>query len=164
MKKFLLPLAAGVLFASPAALADDDLIAKAMSGGPEAIAKVATIMLPDGTVLRAGSDYWTCFPYIGENVNSGPICADPIWSKAMKSDIVDGLYAVDGTGVSYMLGGDYPHIMVIIPGVGGYEGFNTAPGDGKTWVMSAPAPHFMIPLEMQAIEEEMAPKADEAEE
>jgi len=163
MKKFLIPLTAGLLFASGAALADDDLIAQAMSAGPEAIAKVATIMLPDGTVLRAGSDYWTCFPYIGENVNSGPVCADPTWTKAMNSDLVDGLYAVDETGVSYMLAGNYPHIMVIIPGLGGYEGFNQDPGDGKTWVMTAPAPHFMIPLEMAAIEEEMVPKADEAE-
>ena len=164
MKKFLLPLAGGLLFASSSAFAGDDLIEKAMSAGPEAIAKVATIMLMDGTVIREGSDYWTCFPYIGENVNSGPVCADPIWSKAMMSDLVDGLYAVDETGVSYMLGGDYPHIMVIIPGLGGYEGFNTDPSDGKTWVMSSPAPHFMIPLEPESEEEEMAPKADEDEE
>ena len=54
-------------------------------------------MLPDGTVLREGSDYWTCFPYIGENVNSGPVCADPIWAAAMHSELVDGHYAVEET-------------------------------------------------------------------
>ena len=118
MKKMLIPLAAGALFAGSAALADEDMIALAMSAGPEAIASEATIMLPDGTVLREGSDYWTCFPYIGENVNSGPVCADPIWTAAMRSELVDGNYAVDETGVSYMLAGDYPHIMVIIPGAG----------------------------------------------
>ncbi|MCH8347794.1 MAG: hypothetical protein IH901_04775 [Proteobacteria bacterium] len=155
MKKMLIPLAAGALFAGSAALADEDMIALAMSAGPEAIASEATIMLPDGTVLREGSDYWTCFPYIGENVNSGPVCADPIWTAAMRSELVDGNYAVDETGVSYMLAGDYPHIMVIIPGAGSYQGFNTDPGDGKTWMMNLPAPHLMIPIVMDSEEEDL---------
>ncbi|MCH8080947.1 MAG: hypothetical protein IID52_00985 [Proteobacteria bacterium] len=159
MKKMLIPLAAGALFAGSVALADEDMIVLAMSAGPDAIASEATIMLPDGTVLREGSDYWTCFPYIGENVNSGPVCADPIWTAAMRSELVDGHYAVDETGVSYMLAGDLPHIMVIIPGAGSLEGFNSDFGDGKTWVMSQPAPHLMIPIEMDS--EEEAPEADE---
>ena len=77
----------------------------------------------------------------------------------MMADLVDGHYAVDETGVSYMLAGDLPHIMVIIPGAGSLEGFNSDFGDGKTWVMSQPAPHLMIPIEMDS--EEEAPEADE---
>ena len=78
---------------------------------------------------------------------------------AMHSELVDGHYAVDETGVSYMMAGDYPHIMVIIPGAGSYEGFNTDSGDGKTWVMTLPAPHLMIPIVMDS--EEETPNAEE---
>lgn len=161
MKKFLLPLAAGLLFVSTTALADDDLIEKAMSAGPEAIAKIATIMLPDGTVLREGSDYWTCFPYFGDNVDSGPICGDPTWTATMTAGEIDGDWGASTTGFSYMLAGDYPHLMVLVPEEESLEGFNTDSGDGKTWVMSFPAPHFMIPVEMEAEEEMEADEADE---
>ncbi len=163
MKKFLLPIAAAAFLASPAALADDDLIEKAMSAGREAIAKTATIMLPDGTVLREGSDYWTCFPYFGTNVDSGPICGDPAWSATMVGEKIDGDWRATTTGFSYMLAGDYPHLMVLVPNEETLEGFNTDPGDGKTWVMDFPAPHFMIPIEMEAeeTEGEIAPEADE---
>ena len=62
-----------------------------------------------------------------------------------------------------MLAGDYPHLMVLVPNEETLKGFNTDPGDGKTWVMTFPALHFMIPVEMEA-EEEMATEADEADE
>ena len=163
MKKLLLPMVAGAFLICPAVLADEDLIAKAMSAGPEAIASKATIMLPDGTVLREGSDYWTCFPYFGTNVDSGPICGDPTWSATMVGEKIDGDWRATTTGFSYMLAGDYPHLMVLVPNEETLKGFNTDPGDGKTWVMSFPALHFMIPIEMEA-EEEMATEADEADE
>ena len=166
MKKLLLPLVAGAFLICPTVLGDEDLIAKAMSAGPEAIASKATIMLPDGTVLREGSDYWTCFPYFGTNVDTDPMCGDPTWTVTMLAGGIDGDWGNSTTGFSYMLAGGYPHLMVIVPELESYEGFNTDPGDGKTWVMSFPALHFMIPIEMEAeeTEEEMATEADEADE
>ena len=162
MKKKLLLLTAGAFLICPAVLADEALIAKAMSAGPEAIASTATIMLPDGTVLREGSDYWTCFPYFRDNVDSSPICADPAWTSTMLGEVIDGDWRVDATGFSYMLAGDYPHLMVLVPNEDSLVVFNTDPGDGKTWVMDFPAPHFMIPVEMKSgDEEEMADDDDE---
>ena len=161
MKKFLLPITIGAFLICPAVLADEELIAKAMSAGPEAIASTATIMLPDGTVLREGSDFWTCFPYFGDNVDSSPICADPDWTAVMLGETIDGDWRSNATGFSYMLEGDYPHLMVFVPNEDSLKGFNADPADNKTWVMDFPAPHFMIPVEMAAEEEDAAPEDDE---
>ena len=40
-------------------------IARAMSAAPEGISAKATIMDLDGTILREGSNGWTCLPGVG---------------------------------------------------------------------------------------------------
>ncbi len=52
----------------------------AMSAAPASIAENATIMDVDGTtVLREGSNGWTCFPDANATPASDPMCLDETW-------------------------------------------------------------------------------------
>lgn len=153
MRRQIISLVAGTLLAGSAALADhhenDALIEHAMAAAPAAISANATIMLYDGTVLREGSNGWTCMPGF-KSGNDDASCNDAAWTHYFSSDKDgDGKNAeINATGVSYMLDSDPPHLMVIVPEEGGLEGLNTEPGDGKAWVMwgDLPGRHVMIPI------------------
>ncbi len=153
MRKQIISIVAGTLLAGSAALADhhenDALIEHAMAAAPAAISANATIMLYDGTVLREGSNGWTCMPGF-KSGNDDASCNDAAWTHYFFSDKDgDGKNAeINATGVSYMLASDPPHIMVIVPEEGGLEGLNAEPGDGKAWVMwgDLPGRHVMIPI------------------
>lgn len=161
MRNLLLTLAAGTLLAvSPALASDEDnaaLIAHAMAAAPAAISADATIALYDGTVLREGSNGWTCMPGF-KSGNDDASCNDAAWTHYFRTDKDgDGKNAeIIGTGVSYMLASDPPHVMVIVPEEGGLDGLNRAPGDGKAWVMwgDLPGRHIMIPIGLTGGESE----------
>ena len=160
MSKLTILVVAGALLASTAALAEhhenDALIAKAMSAAPAAISANATIMLWDGTVLREGSNGWTCIPGFAEGDEENPACLDAAWTQYVLSDAgSEGNKAeIKSTGVSYMLASDPPHMMIIVPEEGGYEGLNTEPGGGKAWVMwgERVGRHIMLPIEVTGSE------------
>lgn len=145
----------------------DDPIAYAMSAGPASIAADATIMAPDGSILREGTNEWTCIPMPGE-----PMCMDQQWlawldAYVNQHDVVD----VTSVGLSYMLRGDQgasnidpyaegptadnewvvtgPHLMVIVPDPALLEGIPSDPMTGGPYVMwrDHPLVHVMIPVD-----------------
>lgn len=153
MSKLTILVVAGAFLAGTAALAEhhenDAVIAAAMSAAPAAISADATIMLWDGTVLREGSNGWTCIPGFAAD-DENPACLDAAWTHWVLSNAGgEGTKAeTNATGVSYMLASDPPHMMIIVPEEDGYEGLNTEPGDGKAWIMwgDRPGRHIMIPM------------------
>ena len=150
---FVLGLISATIMTFPA-LADshenEAAIANAMSAAPAGISADATIMMADGTVLREGTNGWTCIPGDAEKDMVDPSCNDAAWTHYFQTDPEgDGSTAeIIGTGVSYMLASDPPHLMIIVPEAGGLEGLNTEAGDGKAWVMwgDLPGRHIMVPI------------------
>jgi hypothetical protein len=96
------------LLLSGAAFAGDHKaeIERAMSAAPAAISGQATIVGSDGTVLREGSNGWTC---MGDTMpgDNAPMCNDATWMKLMKAVGSQSDFEADGIGISYMLQGDH---------------------------------------------------------
>jgi hypothetical protein len=166
-------LGVAMILASGAAMADghaDDLIKQAMSAAPASISAQATIMDSDGTILRQGSNGWTCMPHTMPGDNA-PMCNDAIWMKMMQAVGSKSEFVADGVGISYMLQGDYgagvsnatpyhpdpknaedytetgPHLMIVVPKAL-LKGITTDPSSGGPYVMwgETPYAHIMIPV------------------
>lgn len=139
-------------------------ISLAMSAAPAHISREATIRDDDGTLLRKGSNGYTCTPGRGS-----PMCSDAVWVKldeAMKSKAD---FSTDRIGVSYMLQGDSeptnnddpdatdqtkgtwikegPHLMIIVPKEL-LKGLPSDPASGLPYVMwkDTPYAHIMVPV------------------
>jgi hypothetical protein len=163
-----------LLALSPAgACADESTevkIARAMSAAPASISAGATILDNDGTVLRAGSNGWTCLPNTMPG-DKAPICNDALWMKLFQALGNQAEFAADGIGISYMLQGDIgagvsnstpfhpdhknaedytemgPHLMIIVPKAM-LEGITDDPSSGGPHVMwgDTPYAHIMVPV------------------
>ena len=92
--------------------AQDDLILNAMSAAPLSISYAASyaarIQTWDGTVIREGSNGWTCRPDRPDTPGNDPWCIDATWVG-----FLDALFAgrepnYDTFGTAYMLMGDTP--------------------------------------------------------
>ena len=57
-------------------------IARALEAAPPSITDKATIIDTDGTVLRKGTNGWTCLP--ASAAGSHPMCNDAVWMSAKK--------------------------------------------------------------------------------
>jgi hypothetical protein len=132
---------AGILLATMAQDAADDMIADAMSAAPDAIARDATIVAyPDGpefTVLREGTNGWLCVASRPETIASGlqePNCMDEVWQQYFEAFMAGETPTIDRIGIAYMLAGD--------AGAGNVDPFATGPQDDETWHVSGP--HIMI--------------------
>ena len=86
MKKTLITLV--VLFCVSIVYGHDDhehdkseIINIAMSAAPSNVSGNATIMSSDGSILREGSNGWTCMPGTPPNENVAPMCVDKAWQK-----------------------------------------------------------------------------------
>ncbi|MGH9779749.1 MAG: hypothetical protein ACRD5I_15200 [Candidatus Acidiferrales bacterium] len=144
-----------------------DLIAEAESAAPAVIAKHATIKTADGTVLRKGTNDWTCYP--GTKV-IGPMCNQPEWDALLAALGNSGPFKPTTLSVSYMLAGEGealgvsnsdpfatdpkhshdwvkegPHLMIIVPDPAMLEGLSTDPKD-PVYVMwkGTPYAHIMV--------------------
>ena len=112
-------------------------IARAITAGYPGITDNATIMDVDGTVLRKGSNGWTCLPGIGLIPgDKHPMCNDEVWMKLMNASAEGKPFSTDVVGVSYMLAGDAM--------VNNDNPAATDPKDGGVWVQEGP--HLMILL------------------
>ena len=146
------------------------LIRQAMSAAPEAISAGATIMDSDGTILREGSNGWTCLPHTMPGDNA-PMCNDAVWMKLMQAVGSKADFQTDRIGISYMLQGDYgagvsnatphhpdhknaedytetgPHLMIVVPREM-LAGLTDDPSSGGPYVMwgDTPYAHIMIPV------------------
>lgn len=155
------------------ALADehaDEVIAQASRAAPAAIAAHATIMDRDGTVIREGTNGWTCMPNTMPNDNV-PMCNDAVWMELAQALGSKSGFQTDRVGISYMLAGDYgagasnsdpfhpnpkeaddyvetgPHLMIVVPKAM-LEGITTDPTQGGPYVMwkDTPYAHIMVPV------------------
>jgi len=150
-------------------------IARAMSAAPSDISEKATIIDVDGTVLRKGTNAWTCLP--GVSLIPGdkhPMCNDAVWMKWMKA-VKDGTtFTTKVMGVSYMLQGDAlvnndnpaatdpkdggmwvqegPHIMLLMPSSKIFANLPRNPFVGGPYVMwdKTPLAHIMLPVKTKS--------------
>jgi hypothetical protein len=164
---------AGLAVITGAAMADESAetkIERAMSAAPPSVSAEATILDNDGTVLRPGSNGWTCLPNTMPGDKS-PLCNDALWMKMMQALGNQEPFEADGIGISYMLQGDIgagvsnsnpfhhdhanaedytemgPHMMIIVPKEL-LEGVNRDPSTGGPFVMwgDTPYAHIMVPV------------------
>ena len=146
-------------------------IALSMSAAPARISAEATIMDVDGTILRQGSNGWTCMP--GVALIPGdmhPMCNDEVWMKWMKAAAAGTAFSTDVVGISYMVMGDAlvnndnpaatdpndggvwvqegPHLMMLMPTVEMMASLPRDPSAGGPYVMwdNTPLVHVMVPL------------------
>lgn len=156
-------------------VADEDSrkakIAHAMSAAPANISAEATIMDVDGTILREGSNGWTCLPGValmpGDN---HPMCNDATWMRFMKAAAEGQPFSTEVVGYSYMLMGDAlvnnddptatdpndggpwveegPHVMLLMPSKSHMDGLSRDPFAGGPYVMwdKTPLAHVMLPI------------------
>jgi hypothetical protein len=148
----------------------DDKIARAMTAAPTAISAKATIIDVDGTVLREGSNGWTCLPGVGLIPgDKHPMCNDEVWMNWMQAKGAGEPFSTDVVGYSYMLAGDAlvnnndpgatdpndggvwvqegPHLMLLLPSSMSLENINHDPFAGGPYVMwgGTPMEHIMVP-------------------
>lgn len=151
----------------------DDKIESAMSAGPTSISAQATIMDWDHTILRKGTNTWTCLPDRPDTVTQDPWCVDENWLNFLDAYMNKERPTYKGFGVAYMLKGDAPvsnsdpfatvptgkkddwvtgvggHLMILVPNLDLLKGITTNHLNGGPWVMwpNTPYAHIMIPVE-----------------
>jgi hypothetical protein len=142
----------------------EEKISMAMSAAPAAVSASATIKDDDGTLLRKGTNGYTCFPGSGS-----PMCNDAVWVKLMGAIESKADFSSDSIGISYMLQGDAeagsndspyasdqakgtwikegPHLMIVVP-KDLLKGLSSDPASGAPYVMwkDTPYAHIMIPV------------------
>ena len=143
-------------------------IAQAIKAASPAITDNATIIDSDGTVLRKGTNGWTCVT--SSPAGSHPMCNDAVWMSAMKAIGDKADFKTDKVGISYMLDGDDnvnnadpydtqqdpgevwiqegPHLMIIVPDKNALRGITDDPTSGGPYVMwkDTPYAHIMVPV------------------
>ena len=173
-KVFVLTVVASLaVIQSGTAVAGDSVdvkIARALSAAPVAISGKATVMDSDGTVLREGSNGWTCMPDMMPG-DKAPMCNDAVWAKLLKAVGEKAPFKADRIGISYMLQGDIgagvsnsdpyhpdpknaddytetgPHLMIVVPKEM-LKGITDDPSTGGPYVMwgDTPYAHVMVPV------------------
>jgi hypothetical protein len=145
------------------------LMASAESAGPPAVTSKATIKAADGTILRKGSNGYTCYP---QQEAMGPMCNDAVWDSLIHAMMKKESFNADRISVSYMLAGEGtalgvsnsdpyaadpskssdwvkegPHLMIVVPDRAMLEGLSTDPSD-PVYVMwkDTPYAHIMVKI------------------
>lgn len=157
-------------FAQAGARGQEAVIQNALSAAPASVAEHATVTNFDGTVLREGTNGWTCMPDMPDVPNDSPMCLDKGWLEVIDAWMNKREPDYTGIAISYMLQGDMPvsntdpfatgptaenqwlqdgipHIMVAISDHALLEGLSTDPHNGGPFVMwkGTPYAHIMIP-------------------
>lgn len=151
------------------------MIARAESAAPADISANATIVDVDGTVLRKGTNDWTCIPGIplipGDD---HPMCNDATWMAWLKAAADSKPFSTGIIGISYMLQGDAlvdnadpaatdpsigkmwvkegPHLMMLFPNTSMIASLPRDPYAGGAYVMwdNTPLVHVMVPIEQKS--------------
>lgn len=123
----------------PAAAADKDLIASALTAAPPGVANGATIvvMAPDGKTmrtLRAGKNGFTCMPDNPATPGPDPMCMDKNAMDWVHAWVGRQPPATGKIGFMYMLAGGTD--------ASNTDPYATQPQAGKNWVSTGP--HVMI--------------------
>ena len=114
----------------------DAAVASAQSAGPASVTAKATIKAADGTLLREGSNGYTCYP---QQETMGPMCNEPIWDELINAMTNKKAFDAKTFSVSYMLAGEGTAI-----GVSNSDPYASDPHSSKDWVKEGP--HLMIIL------------------
>lgn len=147
----------------------DAMIASAESAGPPSVTANATIKALDGSVLRKGSNGYTCYP---QQETMGPMCNEATWDALIEALMNKREFEADQLSVSYMLAGEGtalgvsnsdpyatkpdksddwvkegPHLMIVVPDRAMLEGLSTDPND-PVYVMwkDTPYAHIMVKI------------------
>ena len=150
-------------------------IANALGAAPAEIARSAAVKdWPAGeggefTVLREGTNRWTCLPDDPTTRGNDPMCLDAVWMDALTAYFAGRAPQVTRVGYAYMLNSDAegsntdpmasapttenqwhhqgPHVMVLYPDPTLLEGLPTTPTEYGPYVMFAGTPiaHVMFP-------------------
>lgn len=146
---------------APVTMADEmskeEKIASAMSAAPTRISKNATIVDRDNTVLREGSNKWTCKTGGLPGSKKYPWCHDPVFMKWSNTVWKGKPFSTDVVGYSYMLAGGFaadafdphvkksdagsnsqhegPHMMLIMPTHSLLENQSGDPKDDDIFVL-----------------------------
>lgn len=152
-------------------------IEEAMSAGPLSISAHATILdypkTPGGekTVLRKGTNGWTCLPDNPHMPGNNPMCVDSQLIELFTAIAENREPTITQTGFGYFLQGgaprsntnpwdtaetqdnewmehQVPHIVVVSPDKSLLEGLPTKMDNGGPWIMWSGTPyvHIMIPV------------------
>lgn len=143
-------------------------IDRALEAAPAAVSQKATVVDVDGTLLREGSNGWTCLPEVAPGYGY-PMCNDRVWMDLREAILDQSDFETDRIGVSYMLAGDAavnnadpydteknegevwvkegPHVMIVVPDPAMLEGLPSDPRPGAPYVMwgGTPYAHIMVP-------------------
>lgn len=114
-------------------------IARAQSAAHPAISADATIMDVDGTILKKGSNGWTCMPGTKPG-DKHPMCNDAVWGELMAAASKGEDFTTDKIGISYMMQGD-AHVSNSDPAA-------TDPDNGDVWIKEGPHLMIVVPREM----------------
>ena len=162
----------GLLGSNLALAADKEaMIASAESAGPLVVTANATIKAPDGTVLRKGTNSYTCYP---QQDIIGPMCNEAVWDALISAMLSKKSFESDKFSVSYMLAGEGtalgvsnsdpyatepeksddwvkegPHLMIVVPDRAMLEGLSTNPND-PVYVMWGDTPYAHIMVKVAA--------------
>jgi hypothetical protein len=159
---------------APLAIAEEmskeEKIESAMSAAPTRISMNATILDADGTVLREGTNRWTCKPGGPPGSRKYPICNDPVFVKWSETVWKGKPFSTDVVGYSYMLAGGFaadvfdpnvkksdagdnshhegPHMMLIMPSHDLLANQSDDPRDDDIFVLFKGTDHeiVIIPL------------------
>lgn len=147
----------------------DAKIAEARAAAPPSITDRATFVDWDGTVLREGTNGWTCMPS-PPGFRETPMCLDGPWVAWAQAWQSRAPVHINRVGIGYMMVGDAgasntdpfatapvpgnewvvsgPHLMVITPNLDDMKPLPTDPENGGPWVMwqGTPYAHVMIPI------------------
>lgn len=145
-------------------------IARALRAAPASISKDATIVDIDGTLLRQGTNGWTCRPGMSAE-DLSPNCDDQVWVKLLAALDAKTGFSTAQVGIGYMIAGDSiagsntdpfaltpapgdawvregPHIMIVLPDPKLLAGISTDPNNGGPYVMwqGTAYAHLMVPV------------------
>ena len=136
------------LFVGGCTLADDKMatIASAESAAPASVTANATIKAADGTVLREGSNGYTCYP---QQAIIGPMCNEAVWDGLIGAMLNKEDFASDEFSVSYMLAGEGSAI-----GNSNSDPYATEPEKSDDWIREGA--HLMIAVPDRAMLEGMS--------
>ncbi len=164
---------ASALLLVPASLSGqaDNRISTAVSAAPASISGAATVMDWDQTVLRQGTNGWTCLPDLAPTPGFDPMCLDAPWLEWLRAYMSNTEPNISAIGIGYMLAGDAAasntdpfatgptpdnewmsmgsaHIMLVVPDPAAVADIPTSPGRGGPWVMwrDTPFVHVMMPV------------------
>lgn len=127
-----------VLAGSAAMAQATDPIASAESAAPAAISHAATVVTADAkgmmTVVRKGTNGWTCMPDAPDTPGPDPMCFDANAGKWVEAWVGHKTPAAGAVGLMYMMEGGTD--------ASNTNPYATKPTSGNDWVKTGP--HLMI--------------------